>query len=390
MVALFDATFLYVGRTCRSHGGRYYMSESHRNPLHGLAREFGRTIYLCQERSVPAETANESVEIDQSLVDVVADRRWKVGRNPFQRLGGLVRDARFVTQLNGPLVTHTYYPGFYSFLLSPVVHRQGDVNLAHFGSDAVDTAEAAYDGISGRIKTTLYRHLQSYVLRTADIVFATDPRMGKAYDVDNVVESKPVIDFDMTDLQPPGELDIDEPVRLLFVGAFRPVKGHLDLIDAVAQLVTGSELGYHLTLVGDGSEVAPIEREVSKRGLEDNVKFTGYVADRERLVRLYRESDVFVIPSHKESVPRVFYEATAMGLPVVSTAVGGIPAFLDDGVHALLVDPEAPEQIAEAVERVVADSELRRRLVTNAQLKTEWYLRGDPVKQRLELIEERL
>jgi glycosyltransferase involved in cell wall biosynthesis len=389
MTDLSEYTLLYVGRTCDSHQGRYYMAPSHRDMLVGLAEQFGRTIYLCQERPIDAATAEDATPIAHPDIQVVGNTEWRTSHKLASRVGSIINDARFLLDLDGPIVSHTYYPGFYSFLLAPVVHRVSDVSLSHFGSDALDTANAAYgSGLFGRGKRTLYRGLQSYVMRTADTVFATDPKMLAQYKPYNIVESKPVIDFDIGDIRTRDDLCESEPITLLNVGMFRPVKGQTHLVDAFHRLVEESDVEYRLRLVGEGETRAEIERQAGRLGVAESVDFTGYVGDHQELIRQFEQSDIFVIPSLKESVPRVFYEATAMGLPVVTTAVGGIPEFLDDGVDALLVPAESPERLATAIERVATDSALRATLIANAQSKVEWYLEGNPVDQRVRLVRD--
>ena len=73
-------------------------------------------------------------------------------------------------------------------------------------------------------------------------------------------------------------------------------------------------------------------------------------------------ADMFVLASHYEGLPVAIMEATSMGLPIVTTAVGEIPNFLTDGEDALLVAPGDPEALAGAIGRLAADEELRRRL----------------------------
>jgi glycosyltransferase involved in cell wall biosynthesis len=116
------------------------------------------------------------------------------------------------------------------------------------------------------------------------------------------------------------------------------------------------------------------------------VEFTGYISDEEELQRRYRESDVFVLPSLKEAVPWVLYEAALSGLPIVATRVGGIPSFFEHAEEGLLVSPGEPPAIASGIERIVHDDSLRSQLVKNARGMANAHVEGDPAEQRLELI----
>jgi glycosyltransferase involved in cell wall biosynthesis len=81
------------------------------------------------------------------------------------------------------------------------------------------------------------------------------------------------------------------------------------------------------------------------------------------VTRYYREHDIFVLPSVGEGTPRVLVEARANSLPLVATRVGGIPLSVSDGRDGLLVPPGNADALAAAIDRLVADGVLRRRLI---------------------------
>jgi glycosyltransferase involved in cell wall biosynthesis len=93
------------------------------------------------------------------------------------------------------------------------------------------------------------------------------------------------------------------------------------------------------------------------------VSFVGYVPHGEPLFDLYREHDVLVHAAKTEGVPQVVVEAQFVGLPVVATDVGGVRGAVADGKSALLVPPGSAEALADAVDAITADDELRARLV---------------------------
>jgi glycosyltransferase involved in cell wall biosynthesis len=76
----------------------------------------------------------------------------------------------------------------------------------------------------------------------------------------------------------------------------------------------------------------------------------------------FERADVFVFPSHDEGMPMAVLEAMAAGLPVVATAVGGIPELLEDGENGMLVAPRAPKDLSRALERLCRDPRLRLRM----------------------------
>jgi glycosyltransferase involved in cell wall biosynthesis len=152
-------------------------------------------------------------------------------------------------------------------------------------------------------------------------------------------------------------------IKLLSVGRLDPEKGVIYLVQAMEGLVASGTRNIILQLVGIGTEEESLRQEVSRRGLDGKVSFLGYVKHDGHLLDLYRESDVFILPSLTEGWPQSLLEAMACGIPVVATRVGGIPQMVADGENGLLIDPASPEAICDAVTRLVDDFRLRIRLI---------------------------
>jgi glycosyltransferase involved in cell wall biosynthesis len=118
-----------------------------------------------------------------------------------------------------------------------------------------------------------------------------------------------------------------EPLRLLNVAALAPKKRHAELLDAVGRL-RDRELAVTLEIIGGGELLAELQEKTRRLGLESVVRFLGARAPTEVAERM-READLFVLPSAFENLPVVLLEAMASGLPVVATAVGGVPEIVD-------------------------------------------------------------
>jgi glycosyltransferase involved in cell wall biosynthesis len=141
--------------------------------------------------------------------------------------------------------------------------------------------------------------------------------------------------------------------RLLFVGTLEAThhKGFPTLVEAFTRLrLRRSE--WRLEVVGDGPSRPDYERLVAEAGLSDQVTFLGRRPKTE-IAGLMRAADLFVLPSHFENLPCVIIEAMASGLPVVSTAVGGIPEMVTDR-DGILVPPQDPATLAKALERALS------------------------------------
>jgi glycosyltransferase involved in cell wall biosynthesis len=149
------------------------------------------------------------------------------------------------------------------------------------------------------------------------------------------------------------------PVRILFLGQLGERKGVPDLLAAL-QLPRLLSKSWTATFAGDGP-VEEFRTAVAKAGLQDRVTLPGWV-DREAASNLLHRSDIFVLPSHFEAMPIAILEALAHSVPVIATPVGAIPEFLIHNQNALLVPPGAPEELADALLRLIGDPEEGTRL----------------------------
>ncbi|MCC6848629.1 MAG: glycosyltransferase family 4 protein [Deltaproteobacteria bacterium] len=152
-----------------------------------------------------------------------------------------------------------------------------------------------------------------------------------------------------------------------YLGERRGVKGHEDLLEAIA-LVREVRPEVRAVIVGgawDGAE--DYERELRRRAGR-GVVFTGDLPDTRPV---YADLDVAVQPSRSEGLPNATVEALASGCPVVATAVGGLPDFVRDGATGWLVPPADPVRIANAILEALADrAEAGRRAASGRTLVT--------------------
>jgi glycosyltransferase involved in cell wall biosynthesis len=150
-----------------------------------------------------------------------------------------------------------------------------------------------------------------------------------------------------------------EPRQILFSGRLSLQKDLATLLRALALL--SNPPPYELALAGDGPERPCLERLARDLGLDRVVRFLGWTP-RAELPARYRTADLFVMPSRDEGMPNSVLEAMASGLPVVATAVPGNEELVLPGVNGVLVPPGDPERLAAALERLLADPDLRRRM----------------------------
>jgi len=162
-----------------------------------------------------------------------------------------------------------------------------------------------------------------------------------------------------------AELEIPPDRKVvLIVGRLSREKDHLTLLNAVASLRDIP----HLLIVGEGPERVRIEERIRALKLEGKVTMTGQVTSAQPH---YAIADVAVLSSLSEGSPNALLEAMAAGVPVVATAVGGIPEIVTDRESALLVKPSDREGMAGALASALTDRELAELLRTRAHALVE-------------------
>lgn len=156
------------------------------------------------------------------------------------------------------------------------------------------------------------------------------------------------------------------PFTIVCVARLEAKKGHVDLIDACAELVRRG-IDLRCRLIGEGSRRGAIEARTSQLGIADRVELLG-ARKREEVRETIASAHVFVLPSvvdpdgRADGIPVALMEAMAMCRPVVTTRVTGIPELVEDEVSGLLVAPGDAGALAEAIDRVRLDPALRARL----------------------------
>ncbi len=159
------------------------------------------------------------------------------------------------------------------------------------------------------------------------------------------------------------------PLRIVSCGRLNPCKGHLDLIEA-AGMLRGRGIDAQVRILGQGEQMAELKARRAALGLDEAVDLPGAVAESE--VRAAIESaHMFALASLHEPLGVALMEAMAMQTPVVSTAAGGVPELIDDGVDGVLAPPRDPTALAEAIERVARNADEAIRIGRAGRAKVE-------------------
>ncbi|HEX5963234.1 MAG TPA: glycosyltransferase [Gemmatimonadales bacterium] len=168
------------------------------------------------------------------------------------------------------------------------------------------------------------------------------------------------------------------PIRCLAVARLVERKGLGDLIRALSLLERGR---FELEIVGGGADERVLRDLATRLGVAEEVRFLGALS-RPDVAWRYREADLFTLPSSAESFGNVFAEALASGLPIVGTAVGGIPDIVEHGTNGFLVQPGDVNALAGAIRYLADDPELRREMAERNRAKAEASLEWAQVTRR--------
>jgi glycosyltransferase involved in cell wall biosynthesis len=225
------------------------------------------------------------------------------------------------------------------------------------GNSAIVSTVHGFTG--GDWKNRLYEWMQRRAYRRFDAVVAVSGRLAsdltrggvpakRLHALPNAWASGP------TPLVPPLARELlavpDDAFSIGWVGRVSHEKGLDVLVDALPRL---ADLNWRLTVLGDGRERMALERRVQELGLASRVNWRGVVANAAEVMRAF---DLLVLSSRTEGTPMTLFEAMHGGVPVVTTAVGGIPDVVSPD-EALLVASEDPRALASAIRAVRDDRE---------------------------------
>ena len=185
-------------------------------------------------------------------------------------------------------------------------------------------------------------------------------------------------------------------LRALGVGRLIPKKG-FDIFVGACAILRQMNVPFEGIIVAEGGEhEKEIRRMIAEHGLENSFHLPGPMS-QSQLYDEYQKATVFCLPCRvldngdRDGIPNVLMEAMAVGLPVVTTPISGIPELIDDGVNGLLVPPEDPRALANAFLRLIKDNGLAAELSRNAQDTIEERFNGDKLAAHMaNLFRERI
>ena len=220
-------------------------------------------------------------------------------------------------------------------------------------------------------KSRLIHYYTKKVLDSVDLVYAVSHNIGNHIVSDfNIPDTKVnYLPFGIdTDLfSPPAGAGIidNQTIEIFSNRGYFPVYDNETLVQGFALAYTNNP-ALRLTLKGDGPLEQPVRDLVALLGLSEVITFKKKTSYTE-VPNDYRRAHIFITTSISDGTPVSILEAMASGLPCIATAVGGIPEWIEDNKTGLLIQPKAPDQVAQAILTLAADTALRSRLGSAAR-----------------------
>jgi glycosyltransferase involved in cell wall biosynthesis len=173
--------------------------------------------------------------------------------------------------------------------------------------------------------------------------------------------------------------EIESAPRIVGLGRLHPKKGFDVLIEALDSLAQHGTR-FLCTIAGEGPLRGTLEKAVRNRGLSGQVCLTGWTED---VANYLAEKDIFVFPSLQEDFPLALLDAMAVGLPIISSRIDGPKDILSEAKTALLVPPRDAPALANALQRLIADANLRKVLGNNARTEADRLYSSEAIGKKL-------
>jgi len=225
-----------------------------------------------------------------------------------------------------------------------------------------------------KLKYWVYKQIERWMAGITDIMLSQSeedvvtafnlgikPRKGNLLHIGNGVD---LVEFD------PGKyssrqrhqireglaIGMTEPV-IAMIGRINREKGYHDLVDVLQKL---RDIPWQALFVGpDEGFSSIITQQINRYGLQDRIQILGSRGD---IADLLAVTDIYVLPSHREGLPRSLIEAQAMALPCIATNIRGCREVIEEGVTGFLITPGDSEALGGALRKLLLDPELRLRM----------------------------
>ena len=259
------------------------------------------------------------------------------------------RNIQFVTNL----FSH-FTLGVVVIAIARTTHRKAVVRVASSASQIL-----IRPGLRYRVLYPILKRLGEFALDQADAIVNISPMPLEKKNIRKTFELPFSIEY-------AASLAVSRTANMiLFVGRLEPEKGVWTLLET-AKLLTTNHPRIKVLVVGAGTLERALREEISHYHLSDRVLTKGFMAHA-RVIGLMRRATMLVVPSRDEYFPNVIIEAMFSGLPVVATRLGAVPYIIENMRTGILVPPDDPRSLFRAVETLLQDPRLRKRIALAAQ-----------------------
>jgi glycosyltransferase involved in cell wall biosynthesis len=193
--------------------------------------------------------------------------------------------------------------------------------------------------------------------------------------------------FELTESRQAESRQTESRQICLTVARLSPQKGHADLLQAIARLPLSLRQSWCFVWAGGGELLERLRLQAEQQGVAQDIVFLGQTSNVPEWLSL---ADMFVLPSLYEGLPLALMEAMAAGLPCLATAIAGNQELLRQGENGWLCPVQQPQSLAQSLERLLTDEELRSRLGKQAQIDYWQYWTFERTWQQYEALYRRL
>jgi glycosyltransferase involved in cell wall biosynthesis len=268
---------------------------------------------------------------------------------PFQDLKALVQMIRIIRKIKPDIVhTHTAKAGTLGRLAAIILRVQIIIHTFHGN---------IFKGYFGKLKTKFFVYIEKFLSLFSTKIITISKQQKKEI-IDLGISKKEKIEvinlgFDFKNILPSGmekdvfrkDFNIPKDKKLIgIIGRLTPIKNHHLFLD-IAQIVSKKKTDIQFVIIGDGESRKEIQNEITKRQLDGNVFITGFI---QNLKPVYADLDLVLLTSKNEGTPVALIEAMAAKKVVMSTQVGGVEDFVDNGVNGFYF-PQEPQSFADEI-----------------------------------------
>ncbi len=247
-------------------------------------------------------------------------------------------------------------------------------------------------GFESNLSGRILRKLQKWSFKNADLVHVISQSLADGAKklgsrnivvIPNGVDSRLFKPMDKDKLRKRYGIPAGEKI-VISVARLNPVKGVDHLIKAIA-LVEERMPNLRLVVIGDGEQREELERLINQLRIDSKVQLLGFLP-HQQISEYLNISDVFILSSRHEGLGIALIEAMACGVPVIGSRVDGIVDIIDEGKNGILVPSGDAKVLAEGIERLLQDENLRDNFIEEGFKKVEERFLWDSILQQIEQI----